>query len=453
MTNSFFHNGVPQSMTSASEFFEKYEKASPADLLALQDEIEFMSSEEICQIDRFLLANPRADGQLTTIICSGLPKIHDLDYEALGYLMLESYKNYAADKYDQATFEKNMVKLVDGYWPDRPRTILGYVHGSINSGNLADASGVKKAMILSMGSELDYSIACQLRRSLEIDERYTLQVGNLAGSLAAAVMPQSLQALLDVMISNGEILLASDLFQRLVKEDALYCDYIDTFSSKLGHDFVLRSIKDTPFYKSPSSANNISDKYGESALFDADEEATFDRMIHSSSAPGLLELVFNEKLDKSKFPSLIKYMADNLNGLYRCVMSDKSRLSLRRFGIASDRSSEVLDSEVYMLTKSLKNNSGMDLTSFNSAFIADRVSREYHNPNGQYVEIEYLWMIELVKEIGLEKSHDVLKAVDGRFISDVMSEVIDSEDIHARRRLMKLYPQAKGSVLESDLGL
>lgn len=192
MVSSFFRNGIPQSWGCAKDFFDEYEKASPEELLQLQQEFEFMPSEAFRHIDKYLLESKRADGRLTSIICAGLPKIHDLDYEALGYLLLESYKNYAADKYDQATFEQNMMKLVDGYWPDNPRTILGSVHGCINSGNLADASGVKKTISLSMGPSLDRSIADQFRRSFVIGEKYGSEIGNLVGSLSSAIMPISL---------------------------------------------------------------------------------------------------------------------------------------------------------------------------------------------------------------------------------------------------------------------
>lgn len=453
MTNSFFRHGIPQSWGCAAGFFEEYEKASPAELMSLQAEFEFMDSAAICHIDRYLLSSPRCDGRLTTIICSGLPKINNLDEEAIGYLMLESYKNYAADKYDQDSFEMNMVKLIDGYWPDKPRTMLGSIHGCINSGNLADASGVKKTKSLLMGKPLDRSIADQLRRSFVIGERYSTDVANMTASLASAIMPQSLQALLDVIMAEGDTLMARDLFQRLVREDALFGDYIDSFADKIGHDFVLSVVKDTSFSKSAISANNIADKYGESALFDQNEASIFDVVIESGSVPATLELILQKDFDRSKFPFMTKYLTDNISNLYECTLTDRFRAGLKAFGISNGCHSDVLSCEIYRLTRSLKNSTDMDLSPFNSSYIADKISREHHNPKGQYVEIEYLTLKDLVKEVGLENSVKVLKSVDGKLISDVMSEVIDQTDIHSKKRLLKMYPQAKGSVLENDLGL
>lgn len=453
MTNSFFDDGVPCSRDEALVFFERYENASAADLIKLQSEFEFMSSRDICNVDRFLLANPRCDGRLTTIICAGLPKINDLDEEAIGYLMLESYKNYAADKYDQATFEMNMGKLIDGYWPDNPRTTLGFIHGCINSGNLADASGVKKTKILSMGPHLDRSIADQLLRSFVVGDMYAKDVGNMTASLASALMPQSLGALIDVIISEGDTLLARDLFQRLVKEDALAVDYIDMFASKLGHDFVITVANESSFHKSAISANNIAGKYGEAVLFDLKTAALFDNLIESGKVPSTLELILTDEFDKSKFPVMMKYLADNISNLYGCFLSDRFRLGLRKFGADNDLSPEVLSAEILRLCKTLKISADMDLTAFNSSYIADRISREYHNPQGRYVEVEYLGLVEIIKSVGLEKSHGVLSSVDGRLITDVMSEVIAPSDTHEKKRMLKLYPQAKASVLENDLGL
>lgn len=239
----------------------------------------------------------------------------------------------------------------------------------------------------------------------------------------------------------------------MVREDALQSCYIESFANKLGHEFVLSVTKDTSFCKSILSANNISAKYGEAAIFDSNEARIFDVVIESGSVPATLELILFREFDKTRFPAMTNYISENISNLYACKSTDRFILGLKSFGIANNRQSEVLTCEIYRLTKSLKQSADMDLTAFNSHFIASRISREYHNPSGQYVEVEYLKLKEIVKEVGLEKSHEIIKDIDGKFISDVMSEVLDQTDIHAKKVILKLYPQAKGSVLENDLGL
>lgn len=453
MTKLFFDEGVPHSRDQALVFFERYENASPADLIMLQSEFEFMSSEDICAVERFLLANPRTDGRLITLICDGLPKINDLDEEAISYLLFESYKCYAAGKYDQDTFEKNTIKLIDGYWPDTPRPKLGFIHGCINSGNLADTSGVKKATSLSASHALDKSLADQLLRSFAIGDRYPTEIADMTASLESAILPLSLAALIDVLLSEANTLLVIDLFQRLVREDALDAAYIDVFASKIGHDFVISVTRDTSFSSSVKSANNIYGKYGESPFFDDEQKSIFDIMIDSGRAPSSLEMILSEYFDKDKFSKTSKYIVDNISGLYQCGIADKFRVGLMNFGIENGASSKVLLCEISRIGKILNKSIGFDSSGLDANGIISKIMVEFYDPAGQYVEIEYLSLMELLSKVGLDRAHNVLKDVDGRLISDFMRTHIDQSDRMLKKEILKLYPQAKGRVLEDDLGL
>ncbi|MBI6882595.1 hypothetical protein [Pseudomonas putida] len=452
MTNRLLVIGIPNNFDESKLFFDAYSDAGVDELLEFQAEFEFVSSIDTYKIEKYLFSNSRADGRLITLICNGLPKINSLDEEAIGYLLFESYKCYASGKYDQKSFEENAIKLIAGYWPDSPKPKLATFKDYIQSGNLADASGIKKSRILEVGNDLDKSIADQLYRSFVVDGNYVSIIQQMCSSLLVAKLPLSLKALLDIVVAD-DLYLATDIFQRLLHQDGLHPEYIECFSDKLGHDFILTSIRNTSYSDSYRSSVNIVEKYGETPLFSDEESEIFDLTISSGFVPGSINIILNDGFDSSKFPALSNYIIKNICDLYKCALTDKLKAGLQKFGLNHGAGLDVLYGEAYKLGHKLRVKTGMDLDENSAISVINSVSKEHQDPKGIYLEPEYLELLEIVGLVGLENAYEVLSKVSMGFVSDAMANASSKIDQEMKRKLLKLYPEARGRVLDNDMGL
>lgn len=447
----FFDNGVPKSLEDAKAFFDRYEEASPLELSGLSKEFEFVSSQDICLVDEFLFSSSRTDGRLTTLICEGLPPIHDLDEQALGYLLYESYKCFASGKYDQGSFEKNMVKVINGYWPDHPTPLLRRMGSYISSGNLVLPKGVSQERILVVGEGLDKSLADQLHLSRRAECDYVNDAGDISYSLSKALLPISLAAVIESL--DGNHLLAMDLFQRLVRWDSINTEYLSVFERTNGRDFVLSAIRSISYSVSPFSMTAISDIYGESSLFNDGDFSGFGESLDRKILPSSFIPLISNKIDQSRFPVLTDYVKSNFDKVYRCQVKSETKLRLVEFAVRNGLGIDVLSIEVEMARLTVNRDYLPIIEDLGVSRTLDAISVKYHSSGGVEAQSEYLSIIDILLRIEIQNAHEVLRSVDGRLITDIMDNYLDSVDHDFKKRIMKMYPQTKSFVLESDLGL
>ena len=453
MVKSFFESGVPTNRFAAGDFFDRHENASQDELKQLQSEFEFLSPEDICDIETYLFSNSRCTGNLVGIICAGLPVMNNLDEESIGYLLYELFLRYVDGSRDEVASEKDLVKIIDGYWPDRPKPVMALLGACVESAFSRVDSPACNTPIESLSFEFDKSLADQFARSFEINDHYSSLALRSAKTFSILTLPQCLSTYINLLQANGELSLVNDLFQKICNGDGLNKKYLEVFSEKVGHDFLLSAIKDTCFSKSLESAKAISSIYGESAIFDDKQFNIFYSVISSGRFPMSYDMVISEKFDSKLFPRLTAQVLSDIDDLFRCQMSKATKEGISSFGIAHGAGSRVLAGELNRIGRSLTPVFGENVLNMSPSETVSLVVSHHHDPKGLFVEPYLQEIYEIVRKVGLENSHPVLSSVDGRFVAGYIEKFLTESSASEMRALMKMYPKCKGYVLENDLGL
>jgi hypothetical protein len=195
--------------------------------------------------------------------------------------------------------------------------------------------------------------------------------------------------------------------------------------------------------------------YGELALFKPEDALSYDVMLGKKNAPPFLRIVFAKNFDSSKFPDLVSYAKNNIIDILNCNIDKDFTNGIIEFGIKNGAGDKIIRAETIRVCSSLTGPKGDEwhLNSSEAPIFINKICNIYHETKRISLVYEYVCLVEIIKKTGFDCEYDVLKGVVGKLLAEAMEGHPGFSTPATKRKMLKMYPQAKSRILENDLGL
>lgn len=436
-----FHPGT------AKRFVENATACSDEDLAVMADEISRLVPENIKRLSVNITPAMRTEQQLAMVFHN--PRVlAKMDDECVTDAFKILYEKKFTCVIKKVFFEESLEMLAI----HRPgsMSLLGGIMGGHR--RLGDAAEWMK------GQGVDIAFSKELIVHADAGKDLTTGQWDFIRSFQ---LPETLRAFLKARAaSEHQYKIVSDI-QFLVRHDLLSPKYLSVVKDVVGDDFLIKCVRSSaPQELGFKSVAKLSKIYGESAFHDDD----FFRSLHwgpNSPTPKYITLFVEDALDEEAFPLLSAYVVSKLDQL-----------------ITRQKISRIPDKELMVDVMKLAGRIGQgekalhafaqcvralagDVRQPSRIFEGLRTASLPYKPEaGGYHEASHRLQLDAGEAydaftrtagaLGLEILKKVAPDLGGRVVVDVMTR---SDTQLSTREIIRMFPQAKGGLLENDLGM
>ena len=443
MAGLFFYNHVfPKSGAEGQAFLQKLKDRGNEGLETFSLEVSKFTRTEIGIFLEYVL--PRTfDEDVLAIFYQDVPTIKKMGLDMVtGYFEL-LYKNANNGTVSQEFFEESAECLIKYYDASRGLNLLAEFSKVIKP---ADANRPAHAL---KTDKVDLAMAGHLRSVLPILFSNNTFLRS-TDSLRRIELPESLGVLLKNRIDAGDTKSVMGLVGELFTRNCMSDRYIEVCRREVGDQLFLQAC--VPYVFSDEgikSVARLAPIFGEETFH---TPAVISRIRWSRSdttTPDYIKKFHEMGFDEKKLPLLAEHVCNNLPLAMRYKTNIKAfsivpetALLANRLGKGAEALSAFIEGQRDLSGKGAGASpaqiiEGLDLGEFHPDFtMAHRMANTI--------------LLDVVDAVGIGALKAIAPDVSGKFVAQYISA--KSNDLN-RKEIFRLFPQAKGALLESDLGM
>lgn len=440
----FLSGGViPTGKVRIESFLEKIENIADSEVTVLAGEIASLSQSKLLDFVTRIL--PQTGNEMLLSLVFKSPDVH----KKMGLDRLEQYMDVLlclnhSELISQEFFEECATSLLSGYENKRNLNFLPRLHVIYaRSGNAQETVGRFKspsfdlAMAKHLASVLPYG---------QSNNEFIRSWDSLKRVELPATLEVFLQAKMDVSVDNVVSHVVADLFA----QDKLSESYIAVCRRVMGDALFLDACM--PYMSEDRGIHSVAKLvpiFGEATFH---TPSLFSDIRWSTTGDGLPAYVnkFHEfGFDEATLPLLASYVLDNLESATKFNSSQGRQdfiKNLARLAVRNGKGEEALRCYVNNI-----NGLAYGKTQDSPSEVIDALCRSKRGQQATLsVEVAYKLLTEVIEIVGVESLHAIAPEVNDRFICELADRKGGGL---SRKSIMTLFPQVKGRLLESDLGL
>lgn len=434
----FFPGGhIPELGEGLDDFVRMVEKLTQDELAIFSDEVKDFSPGQVENFCKNVVPWLNTEPPLAAIFHS-----QEVVAKMTTPVITQAFTNLYEKKYDcyirKEFFEKALEKLAV-HSPGSLSLLHHFMVQHISRGDrpewfisdAADKGFARQIVAQSAAGPEDYRIASRQWTSLRRFE-----------------LPETLGAYLKAKIVTGY---ASDLINlvgEMARDNLLSDKYIKVVRDIVGDDFFLKSCKsELDRAYGLYTTLQLAPIYGEAAIHDAGFLGGLQWGLNSD-VPEYIKQFGQINFNEVKLPLLADYVVSKMNHMLKAAPDGIKDVDLQvRFCNLAGRLGKG-DKALHRLAQIL---SPPDSDLRQPSRIFEAVLANQSSPAASLrEEAAYNLLAKSISKLGLETLQRVAPDVSGRFVVDVLNWV--HTDLNTRE-IIRLFPQAKGGLLENDLGL
>lgn len=441
----FFYNHVlPKNFIEADKFLKDLKERGKEGLDTLKKEFSnFTPTELSIFLERVL---PRTnDEDVLAIVYQTAPTIQIMGIQLVTAHFAELYKKANDGLISQDFFEESAACLIKYYDSSRGLNLLA--NFSINIKPSENGSHPANTLIT---EKIDLAMAGHLKKVLPLlfDNNIFCRA---CDTLRRVELPESVRVLVRHRLENNDHESAIRLTGELFHSNRLSDRYIEVLREELGDEMFLQGC--TPYAGGSDGLNSIAKLtpiFGE-ATFHTEE---FLKGVYwpkkDVRTPHHIQKFHELGFDEKLFPILAEHVGKNLKLAMRfnpkviknfSLMPNTARLA-KRLGMGNQALEAYIDGQ--------RERSGVDRSASYAEILAG-LDININNPNytmGHSMAKAVLF--DVIDAVGVKALRDIVPDIGGDLVSQYLAAKGPEMN---RREVFRLFPQAKASVLEADLGM
>lgn len=439
---------IPTCSRTAAQFLSRFEQATATEINQVAQRVAGMTQDELALFDYHVL--PLCfDEKLLSLLCETPELMANTSFSRLSGMFSELVKKESNLLLEPASFERLAASLIDLY-PNRRRMNFLEALGGIISRDCVLGHPYKP------GSLFDAALA---RHIEEAPSRNFASCVKAMDSLRDVELPQTLAVFLRHLLAKDERSMIITYVSELFQGNNLHESYIEVFKQELGADaFIQLCVKANDMQGCLPSVLKVIPLSGESAFHHREFLGGLREPFNRNLPPYYLQQFVESDMDEEKLPILSQFILENLQSLLRLEIKSTAfksdelmyAIGFARLATRNDMGAQVLENLLESLRAPLSwNTSGvLDMT------LADLVNKLTDKVFEQFPEPKFihLWdrLHPLVEVVGLEALQKVAPEIDHRFIEHFVNKF---ETAMTKGQVLRLFPRAKGPMLEDAMGL
>jgi hypothetical protein len=351
------------------------------------------------------------------------------------------------DQIDPVFYEACAANLVRSYDTENWRLNLLPELSSV----IFSPRGKPDAIHTFPGTEFDQAMAKHLSEVLPFghSERTFTECKK---SLWRVELPMSLGVLLQDRVNAGAPEVAAKLVSELVILDKLTDKYLPVCRQVLGDGLFLQAC--APAIAQGDGIRSVSKLapiFGEEVFHSTEFFRAVRWNNDGGELPGYLDRFRKIGFDETKLPLLAGYLMDNLKLATRTGYAAKGLefiIDIAKLGVRLGRGPEVLAAFVTNLREVTNRD---DKSTVAPAAQINELFRLKSESSMATSKIRaFLYLLDVIEIVGLEALHELAPTVDGKVIGEFLDR--NKTDL-GERKIMAMFPQSKGHLLDQALGL
>lgn len=443
MAGLFFYNyQFPKSGAEAQIFLQKLKDSGEEGLQTFSFEVSRLNRTDISLFLEHVL--PRTfDEDVLALFYQNAPTIEKMGLDMVTGFFELLYKNANNGTVSQEFFEESAECLIKYYDASRGLNLLAEFSKVIKP---ADANRPAHAL---KSDRIDRAMTGHLRKALP-----TLFSNNIflrsADSLRRLELPESLGVILKHRMDAGDTGSAMKLVSELFTRNCMSDRYIEVCRREVGDELFLQAC--APYALSDEgikSVARLAPIFGEETFHTPETLSRVRWSNTDTTAPEYVKKFQEMGFDEKKLPILAEHICNNLS----LAMRYKTNIA-----------AYTLIPEITRLAKRL----GKEVEAL-SAYIEGQRQRSLKGPEASYAQIIsglYLdpfhpdyspshsaakaILLDSIDAAGIDALYTIAPDVSGAFVAEFVSA--KGNDLN-RKEVFRLFPQAKGSLLQNDLGM
>lgn len=267
-------------------------------------------------------------------------------------------------------------------------------------------------------------------------------------SLCIFELPETLSAYIRAKIITGDAVHLIPMVGEMAFKNLLSDKYIEATRSIVGDDFFLKSCKrDLAAAFNMSSTLQLTKLYGEAAVHDP-EFLNGLQWTFPAGVPDYIKRFSAIGFNEEKLPLLAQYALKRMNDILKSPPDGFRDTDLEvNFCAMAGRMGKGKEA-LHRLAQVL---ASRDDDIRQPSRIFEAILERQSNPAVSSREKgAYILLVKAIGKLGLETLQAVAPDVSGAFIADVLGSLAEPP---SKREIFRLFPHAKGRVLELELGL
>lgn len=302
------------------------------------------------------------------------------------------------------------------------------------------------------GDDLDEEMSRHLAKALN----YTLAMSNefeqVSSGLRRLELPKTLGVFVQNKINSDAYEYVSSLITNLFHADKLPFSYLSVLRGILGDGFIVEScLRGISSSTSLKTIKELSLVMGEGAFHTPEVLSSIVWHPESERQPSYIQQFRNLGFDEKRFPILADFVCKNFESVLRFSGKDYDDrgfiIDAVNLGARLGKVDLALDS----LLRNIAKNVGSDRNESLSVIIKNLCRLNYDLSS---VSMEprrsYSLLVDVFAEVGLQELQKLNSQAPSRFVMDIIAK---SRIKYSGRELSIMFPQARGDILEDELGM
>lgn len=440
MGQPFFKGLPPNSFSAYASLPARVDNGSESELEAFQLELKSMTAAEFEFLeDRVLSRAENANILLQVSKSFGTtPDFSSQQFQKFFNRVCLSYDKGHLDK-DQ--FQELAVKLIDGarfFKRSAERSTVYILRQCLTSS--FPLGSMKEKMADTPLIDLAIARAIEKGAHRPFFTQGTDHVIDLFQSLS---LPKALGSYAKSYLAIDEGAPVNTLLFKLFTSSKLSNEHLETLCQVMDVDLLLEKCRTTAYTSGTvASVTTAMEFFSEAEMLPDDFLARMKSDIALGKLPAYVEFIGDTQFKPEKMGRLVAFALDNLDAIYTCVKPGRIwlRSALVDLAATGDKGIEVLSLEQKIWRSEVEFDAKQPVSALLSFM---RTIRDHTS--------EYDSAIHKISKVGLITAEPLLVGVNSGVIADVLEVSMPTNA--EKKAIMKLYPQARGAMIEADLGL
>ncbi|MBI6882593.1 hypothetical protein [Pseudomonas putida] len=439
----FFYDGrIPTNDVAVSSFLQRVRSLDGEGVRMLQDEIDSFHRTELFTFCQHILTKTN-DQRLLGMVYFSPRAIGQMNLN-LATVSLEIIGKHLQQSVIDASFYESAVTSIVRHYDDTLGLSLLSAYGDV----LKPGHGQVESTFVPQGADLDLQMSHHLTRIKAVGLKPRDALEKTCNAFRRAELPLALETYLKGELEEDCTESVEKLITNLIKEDKLSASYVEACRKVLGDGFFIdccrKSLGEDQGMRSIRKLTSIFD---ESVFHTPSLVQSFKWHPTRETQPVYLQKFINAGADERQFPILANAVLQNLDKTTRISGDNIEQMSFVRGVITMANRMGVGKEAVTNFISNFRSFApdGADLSMVASALCKQR----YEIQTLASLRV-YSLLLGAIGIVGHNVLHQIAPAVPGRLIGDLVElSKLDASP----RELANLFPQARGFVLENDLGI
>lgn len=446
MTQFFPGGVVPTSYGPVEALLQKLSRLEHHQVQELQSEIDQLDGVNLHKLCHHVLIKTFNENVFRALGQSSIA-ISKMNTNIIGDYFDLLVKVYESGQIGEHLYETVTASLIRNFSDDAGNCLLFTLASAISS-----ADGYRKETYFPEGDSIDNEMAIHLSKILESGILSGNEFEQISHGLKLIVLPKTLSAFVQSKVDADSIDYVRTFISVLFHDDKLPLFYLQVFRDILGDDLVADAcIRSLSAPQSLKTVGELSLAMGESAFHTPEVLSSIQWNPDNDRQPSYIEQFRNFGFNEKKFPILADFFCKNFDKALRYFGDDTSNMGFVKDAISLSIRVGQSDKALEAVIRNLAMNAGMDRQAPLDEIIEVTCKLGYALSHHKMpAKRSYDLLVGVLARVGIGELHKIYPGAPARLVMDVIDQ---SKVAVPGRKLAAMFPQARGQILENELGI